>query len=439
MRRPAGAGLPEAHEHLGRVRVVLVQPGAELGARTRSRSRPRHALQAGQPRRGRLPGRAAPAGGDRPDGEPLRRPGAQVAAARRGVAGGYGQAEQPVAELRGVHAQRPARVGPGETPARGHEPRPVPQLPAPAPEREPARRQLVEGVGELESLDGRHVPHNASAVRGLDFRGMATRNVPVGEAGPKAEDVMLRAPRTLAPAATVADARGGLREPEGADAARGRRRQPGRRDPARRRAGRPRRRRRARRAGRRRGRPRRPGRAGGARARAARRRRRRAPARGGRGRRARRPRLLQPRARRVLRRRAPTRTAPPVIPRHRSAREPDREPRERGQQQRDRHAAPRAEQEQRRAGEHRALPRLGERRSRAAPPSRGWRRWPPARRRRGRRARARPRRSRSKCRAPSSTKANDGAKATAAASSAPPTPAGGVADRRDRVDHRARA
>ena len=74
------------------------------------------------------------------------------------VARRRGQPEQPVAELGGVQAQRAAGVGPGEPPAGGHEPRTVPQLPLPAPERQPARRERVEGVGELEALNGRHAP-----------------------------------------------------------------------------------------------------------------------------------------------------------------------------------------------------------------------------------------------------------------------------------------
>jgi CBS domain-containing protein len=43
---------------------------------------------------------------------------------------------------------------------------------------------------------------------------MPTRNVPVASAGPTAEDVMLRAPRTLAPAATVAEARAAFENPK---------------------------------------------------------------------------------------------------------------------------------------------------------------------------------------------------------------------------------
>jgi len=35
---------------------------------------------------------------------------------------------------------------------------------------------------------------------------MGTRNIPMGEAGPQAADVMLRAPRTVAPETTVAEA-----------------------------------------------------------------------------------------------------------------------------------------------------------------------------------------------------------------------------------------
>ena len=36
---------------------------------------------------------------------------------------------------------------------------------------------------------------------------MGTRNIPMGEAGPHVEDVMLRAPRTVAPETTVGEAR----------------------------------------------------------------------------------------------------------------------------------------------------------------------------------------------------------------------------------------
>ena len=42
---------------------------------------------------------------------------------------------------------------------------------------------------------------------------MPTRNVPVASAGPTAEDVMLRGPRTLSPAATVAEARAAFENP----------------------------------------------------------------------------------------------------------------------------------------------------------------------------------------------------------------------------------
>ena len=47
-------------------------------------------------------------------------------------------------------------------------------------------------------------------------------------------------------------------------------------------------------------------------------------------------------------------------------------------------------------------------------------------------------RNRSKCRPPTRTKGNEGAKATTAASSPPPTPAGRIADDRDGLDHRIR-
>lgn len=42
---------------------------------------------------------------------------------------------------------------------------------------------------------------------------MATENVPLGSAGPLVADVMLRAPRTVAPGATVADARRAFENP----------------------------------------------------------------------------------------------------------------------------------------------------------------------------------------------------------------------------------
>jgi CBS domain-containing protein len=42
---------------------------------------------------------------------------------------------------------------------------------------------------------------------------MPTTNVPVAQAGSRVEDVMLRAPRTLSPAATVAEARRALENP----------------------------------------------------------------------------------------------------------------------------------------------------------------------------------------------------------------------------------
>jgi CBS domain-containing protein len=42
---------------------------------------------------------------------------------------------------------------------------------------------------------------------------MPTRNVPVAEAGSRVEDVMLRAPRTLSPTSTVADARQAFENP----------------------------------------------------------------------------------------------------------------------------------------------------------------------------------------------------------------------------------
>jgi CBS domain-containing protein len=43
---------------------------------------------------------------------------------------------------------------------------------------------------------------------------MPTRNVPVADAGPTAEDVMLRDPRTLGPEATVAEARSAFENPK---------------------------------------------------------------------------------------------------------------------------------------------------------------------------------------------------------------------------------
>ena len=67
-------------------------------------------------------------------------PGREVAAAGARVARRDRQPEQPVAELGGVHAQRPAGVGPGEPPSGGDQVGAVPQLPAPAAEREPPRR-----------------------------------------------------------------------------------------------------------------------------------------------------------------------------------------------------------------------------------------------------------------------------------------------------------
>lgn len=42
---------------------------------------------------------------------------------------------------------------------------------------------------------------------------MGIRNIPLAEAGPTVADVMLRAPRTLAPGATVADARAAFANP----------------------------------------------------------------------------------------------------------------------------------------------------------------------------------------------------------------------------------
>ena len=42
---------------------------------------------------------------------------------------------------------------------------------------------------------------------------MPTRNVPLADAGPRVEDVMLRGPRTVAPDTTVADARAAFENP----------------------------------------------------------------------------------------------------------------------------------------------------------------------------------------------------------------------------------
>jgi CBS domain-containing protein len=42
---------------------------------------------------------------------------------------------------------------------------------------------------------------------------MPTRNIPVAEAGPRVEDVMLRGPRTVAPETTVAEARATFENP----------------------------------------------------------------------------------------------------------------------------------------------------------------------------------------------------------------------------------
>ena len=42
---------------------------------------------------------------------------------------------------------------------------------------------------------------------------MGTRNIPLGEAGPTVEDVMLRAPRTVAPDTTVGEARATFENP----------------------------------------------------------------------------------------------------------------------------------------------------------------------------------------------------------------------------------
>ena len=90
---------------------------------------------------------------DRADRQPLRRAGAQVAPAGPRVARRDGQPEQAVAELGGVHAQRAAGVRPRQAPARRDERRAVPQLPAPAPERQPSRRERVERVVELEAFE----------------------------------------------------------------------------------------------------------------------------------------------------------------------------------------------------------------------------------------------------------------------------------------------
>ena len=86
-----------------------------------------------------------------------RRARAQVAAREAVVARRRRQPEQPVPVVGGVQAQRAAGVGAREPPARGDQLRAVPQLPAPAPEREPARRERIQAVGELEAVDGRHV------------------------------------------------------------------------------------------------------------------------------------------------------------------------------------------------------------------------------------------------------------------------------------------
>ena len=83
-------------------------------------------------------------------------PGRRSPRPSRGSRAGDGEAEQAVPELGGVHAERAARVGAAEPPAGGDQRGAVPELPAPAAEREPAGRELVQGVGEREALDGRH-------------------------------------------------------------------------------------------------------------------------------------------------------------------------------------------------------------------------------------------------------------------------------------------
>ncbi len=125
--------------------------------------------------------------GDRPDREPLGHARAEVPGARRRLPRGRGQAEEPVAELGRVQAQRAARLRAREPPARGDHRRAVPQLPAPAPEREPAGRQRVQRVGELEAFDGRHARSvngsRGDRRRGADGRTRGLRSSARADAG----------------------------------------------------------------------------------------------------------------------------------------------------------------------------------------------------------------------------------------------------------------
>ena len=91
------------------------------------------------------------------------RPGSRSPPARLLVARRRREPEQPVPELGRAVAQRAAGLRAAQPPAGRHQRRAVPELPAPAPEGQAARRELVERVAELEAFDGGHGAIQASA------------------------------------------------------------------------------------------------------------------------------------------------------------------------------------------------------------------------------------------------------------------------------------
>ncbi len=143
------------------------------------------------------------------------RPGLEVPT-RDGRVGVRGpEADEPVADPRGVAADAALGFSARVVPARGDEVGAVPQLPAPAGEAPAAGVERMERVLELKTLDGRHDPSLAPPPR--THRGEITQVLPgdygraVQSSAATAEQARLAAERPTATRRRGREIRGGQR------------------------------------------------------------------------------------------------------------------------------------------------------------------------------------------------------------------------------------
>ena len=162
-----GETLPDPGGPTLQIRMISIMGGSDVKRGRKLSRAERKALEAPRARALRALERARDEQrGDRPDREPLGRARGEVAAAERGRRAAASAARTAGAPCSAAcrRRARPASARPSRQPAAiscGA----VPQLPAPAPERHPPRRQRIQAVSELEAVDGRHVPPTLATPR----------------------------------------------------------------------------------------------------------------------------------------------------------------------------------------------------------------------------------------------------------------------------------